>query len=68
MLVKELVEYLLTFPQDYSLIGQYEDSNGTWPVIPIKKECIGKVGPNSSLVYFQLIIPEHIKNKKEPEE
>lgn len=67
MLVKDLVEHLLTLPQDYSIIGQYEDSNGTWPVVPISKECVAKVGPNSSLVYFQLLIPDYIKNKKEPE-
>ena len=32
MLVKELIEFLKTCDENKSIIGQYKDSNGSWPM------------------------------------
>jgi hypothetical protein len=58
MRVRELIEHLQTLPQDHSLIGQFHDSCGSWPMVPLEKENIGCVGPNSDLVYIILQVPQ----------
>ena len=55
MLVSDLLAHLSTFDPSHMVIGQYHDSNGSWPIVPVT---ISKVPGQNTMVVIQCLPPD----------
>lgn len=52
MTVNDLIEKLKSFPPDHVVIGQYKDTNGSWPITPVE---VHKVHGDNKMVVVQCL-------------
>ncbi len=59
MTIEQLIEHLKTLPPNYSLVGQYKDSNGTWVMTTVYEKHFFIV-PQSNWMCCVQLIPEQV--------